>query len=113
MGKVLLLAGSAFVLFALLKAPSDAKPASSFSGNPNHAMALCKALDRTGLTAAPCDYSGWDQQMTVTLNIDAGEGQSMCTGIKPTLEQAGIDLHGWTLFVKTPYSTGPVAFCTL
>lgn len=45
------------------------------------ASLICQSIDSTGLSSRPCETSGWDSSITVTLDTSSSEARSICQGI--------------------------------
>lgn len=78
------------------------------------ARLMCQALDQTGLASAPCQYSGWNSTITMTIDMIASEARSLCKQMANYSRQKNLNLSGWTLEIRSPYSgNNSIAFCKL
>lgn len=78
------------------------------------ARLICRALDRTGLTSAPCTYSGWNSTITMTIDMAASEARNLCQQLVAYSRQQRLNLPGWRLEIRSPYSANSsIAFCML
>lgn len=81
----------------------------------DYAYALCRVIDGTGLTAAPCDVSGWNQSITTVIDMTSGEARKLCAQMSAYIKKEGIQFReGWTLQIKSPYSgDNSIAYCNV
>lgn len=100
---------NAKLIATLLLATSTA-----YAGNPHHAAKFCAAMDNSGMASAPCEYSGFSQYINVSLDMRRSEAQKFClVDMRRVASQAGFDLSGYRLNIRSPYSTGTIASCVL
>jgi hypothetical protein len=80
-----------------------------------HAYAMCQAMDNTGLPSQPCEVSGWNRTVTVTIDMVSSEARTFCQGAAAKMHELGARFQGgWTLQIKSPYSGGSsIAYCSL
>jgi len=102
-----------FVLAAICALPSAAHADSESS--VKSAYALCETLDRTGMTSAPCEVSGWGSRVTTVIDMQTTEAQKTCRNVASIMRDRGFSFdQGWTLQIKSPYSgDNSIAFCKL
>lgn len=78
------------------------------------ARVMCQAMDQTGLGSAPCEYSGWNSTITMTIDMAASEARGLCQQMVAYSRQSNLNLAGWRLEIKSPYSGNTsIAFCSL
>jgi len=76
------------------------------------AYVFCAVVDHTGLTSKPCEVSGWNSTVTITVDMEADEARSACPGMAGIMAQKGHPFGpGWKLQINSP--VGPLAFCSL
>lgn len=80
-----------------------------------HASALCKAVDKSGIATTPCEISGWNSTITVTMVADDSTAHEFCDTATSFVRKGGYHFNaGWELHVVSPYSNGtPIARCDL
>ena len=75
------------------------------AGNADRALGACRLLDRTGLPSEPCEVSGWNQSISVSLDMESAEARKSCAPIVAMLESKGYRLSSdWSLHITSPYS---------
>ena len=87
--------------------------ASGAQANPvANAQALCRSMDATGLSSRPCDYSVLKSSVTLVLDTTSAEARKMCPTITGIARDKRLAMPGWKLEIHSPYSNGPLAFCS-
>lgn len=77
-----------------------------------NAFLLCALADNTGLFSAPCDVSGWNSTVTMTVALDAAEARVLCAKFVDLMASKNLNFtSGWRLQINAPQ--GPMAFCAL
>ena len=86
----------------------------SYADTVDNAFKFCSALDATGLLSKPCDVSGWNQSIDVTMDTSSTEARKMCAGIVAQASQVGARFdRGWKVRIYSPYSNGnTIAQCS-
>jgi hypothetical protein len=81
----------------------------------SNAYALCRVIDGTGFSSAPCSVSGWQQAVTATLDMHASEAWKLCPRLAGLMREKNLRFEaGWKLEIKSPYSGSiTIAFCSL
>lgn len=81
----------------------------------SNAYALCRVIDGTGLASSPCSVSGWQQAVTATIDMHAGEARKLCPRLVGMMREKNLRFDtGWKLEIKSPYSgSSTIAFCSL
>ncbi|HEY0124084.1 MAG TPA: hypothetical protein VGC14_20450 [Rhizobium sp.] len=93
-----------------------ASSAFALSDSVTNAYALCKVIDGTGMSSAPCEVSGWNSSVVATLDMTSADARTSCRQIAGLMEMKGLHFTGtdWTLQIKSPYSGDKtIAFCKL
>ncbi len=104
---------------ALASDPSpDPEPVQSARSRPRDAIdnagLLCRLLDSSGETSAPCEYSAWHSTITLSASMLPGQARDLCNQIATLSGQMAMGLSRWTLHIKSPYSgDNSIAFCRL
>lgn len=81
----------------------------------SNAYALCRVIDGTGFSSAPCSVSGWQQAVTATVDMHAAEARKLCPRLAGMMREKNMRFEaGWKLEIKSPYSgSSTIAFCNL
>lgn len=80
----------------------------------DNAGLLCRLLDSSGETSAPCEYSAWHSTITLSASMLPGQARDLCNQIASLSGQMAMGLSRWTLHIKSPYSgDNSIAFCRL
>ena len=91
---------------------SQKRPTSSVDS----AFKLCQAIDISGVAAEPCQVSGFNSSITISLDMTSIEARKSCIQI-PNYLKGRYKLNfdsGWRFIIKSPYSNGnPIATCKL
>lgn len=79
----------------------------------HQASLICQSVDSTGLGSRPCEYSGWDSSITVTLDTSGSEARSICRGIVNESNGLNFSWDGrWKIKVNS-VAGHQLAYCTL
>jgi hypothetical protein len=79
----------------------------SIADTVGNAYRFCSALDATGLLNKPCDVSGSNQSIDVTMDTTSSEAMEMCSFIVTQASQVGAHFdRGWKVRIYSPYSSG-------
>lgn len=123
--KLVLVVGAAIALaYALQKQPSTVAQTAEDLPQPevgrvdksvDNAYALCRVFDATGLTAKPCEVSGWGSSVIATVDMTSGEARKICSQISGLMREKNLTWNsGWTLQIRSPFSgDNSIAFCHL
>ena len=86
----------------------------SYADTVDNAFKFCSALDATGMLSKPCDVSGWNQSIDVTMDTSSSEARKICSGIVAQASQVGAHFdRGWKVRIYSPYSNGnTIAQCS-
>ena len=86
----------------------------SYADTVDNAYKFCSALDATGLLSKPCNVSGRNQSIDVTMDASSSEARKMCSGIVAQASQVGARFdRGWKVRIYSPYSNGnTIAQCS-
>ena len=81
----------------------------------NNAFTMCRMLDSTGSLTEPCDVSGWNSSVIISVDASAAEARKLCPSIKKMLQNNDMEFGpGWTMKVTSPYSGDKaIATCPL
>lgn len=81
----------------------------------SNAYALCRVIDGTGFSSAPCSVSGRQQAVTATVDMHAAEARKLCPRLAGLTREKSLRFDaGWKLEIKSPYSgSSTIAFCNL
>lgn len=81
----------------------------------NNAFTVCRMLDSTGSLTEPCDVSGWNSSVVISVDASAAEARKLCPSIKKMLQNNDMKFGpGWTMKVTSPYSGDKaIATCPL
>ncbi len=79
------------------------------------AYRLCEMLDSTGRLSKPCEISGWEGSVDITVDLSSGEARLICqTAVKRMKELENLFDTRWVLKIYSPYSNGnTIATCKL
>jgi hypothetical protein len=102
----------AFLLAALSASSSFADESEE---SVNNAFTVCQMLDSTGSLTEPCDVSGWNSSVIISVDASPGEARKLCPSIKKMLQNNNMKFGpGWTMKVTSPYSGDKaIATCPL
>ena len=86
----------------------------SYADTVDNALKFCSALDGTGMLSKPCDVSGWNQSIDITMDAASSEARKICSGIVAQASQVGASFdRGWKVRIYSPYSDGnTIAQCS-
>ncbi|MCG8613583.1 MAG: hypothetical protein MI864_23980 [Pseudomonadales bacterium] len=81
----------------------------------DNAHRLCSVFDGTGLLSKPCDVSGWNQAVDVSMDTSSSEARKICSGVADMMAQKNIRFdRGWKIRIYSPFSNGnTIATCSL
>ncbi len=84
-------------------------------GSVESAYAVCGVVDAAKIASSPCEVSGWDSAVKMTIDVRAGEARQICDELTTAAQQRKwIFGRGWTIQIFSPYSGDkPIAYCTL
>lgn len=87
----------------------------AFSDTVDNAYRLCSTFDDTGFLSEPCDVSGWNQAVDVSIDTDSSEARKICSGVAGIMAQKNIRFdRGWKIRIYSPYSNNnTIATCNL
>ena len=90
-----------------------AKPAAPLSSAAS-ASIFCTNFDQNfAMASEPCQYSGWNQTVSVTMNLAPETAQAICIALVATTTSLHFE-RGWRLLIFSPYSgQRSIAFCNL
>lgn len=100
---------------ALIMAAMFLAAAPASAGTISSANALCRIIDGTGFSSAPCSVSGWHQTVTATVDMHAAEARKLCPRLAGLMREKRLSFDaGWKLEIRSPYSgSSTIAFCAL
>lgn len=79
----------------------------------HQASLICESVDSVGLSSRPCEYSGWDSSITLTLDTNSSEARSICQGVVDESNGLNFTWNGrWQLKINS-VSGHQLAYCTL
>lgn len=81
----------------------------------DNAYHLCSVFDATGLLSQPCEVSGWNQAVDVSMDTNSTEARKICSGVSAMMAKEDI-LFGpdWKIRIYSPYSNeNTIATCNL
>ena len=80
----------------------------------DNAFKFCRALDATGMLSKPCDVSGWNHSIDVTMDTSSSEARKICSAIVAQASRVGASFdRGWKVRIYSPYSNGnTIAQCS-
>jgi len=86
----------------------------SYADTVDNAFKFCSALDATGILSKPCEVSGWNKSIDVTMDTSSTEARKICSGIVAQASQVGARFdRGWKVRIYSPYSNGnTIAQCS-
>lgn len=80
---------------------------SFLNANVDNAFKLCRIMDNIGTLSKPCEVSGWDSSVSITLDISSYEAIVICRLTTQKMQELGLTFdRGWTLKIYSPYSNG-------
>ncbi|NRA89293.1 MAG: hypothetical protein HRU28_18330 [Rhizobiales bacterium] len=103
------------LLLVLLSFSIGVTSASADDGSVKSAYYLCTMLDKTGLLSKPCDISGWNSEINITLDMSASEARKLCVQVVGLMLNKGKPFNErWKLKISSPYSgENTIAYCQL
>lgn len=87
----------------------------AFADTVDNAYRLCSVFDGTGLLSKPCDVSGWNQAVDVSMDTSSSEARKICSSVADMMAQKNIRFdRGWKIRIYSPFSNGnTIATCSL
>jgi hypothetical protein len=87
----------------------------TFADTVDNAYRLCSVFDGAGLLSKPCDVSGWNQAVDVSIDTNSAEARKICSGVADMMAQKNIRFdRGWKIRIYSPFSNGnTIAQCAL
>lgn len=81
----------------------------------DNAYQLCSVFDATGLLSQPCEVSGWNQAVDVSIDTNSAEAREICSGVAAMMAKGDIFFDsGWKIRIYSPYSDeNTIATCNL
>lgn len=79
------------------------------------AYKICMAVDMAGIASKPCEVSGWNSSVQITIDVRSGEARDICHHlVSAASEKAWRFGRGWKIEIFSPYSNGnTIAYCNL
>jgi len=76
----------------------------SYADSVDNALKFCSALDTTGMLSTPCNVSGSNKSIDVTIDTSNSEARKICRGITAQAYQVGAQFEkGWKVRIYSPY----------
>lgn len=88
----------------------------AYSDDVDKAYSVCAVFNNTGMLSEPCEVSGWDGAVDVTLDTSGAEARKVCRGVAQMLSQQGVFFNErqWKIRIYSPFSDGnTLAVCNL
>lgn len=87
----------------------------TFADTVENAFRLCTVFDATGILSKPCDVSGWNQAVDVSMDTNSSEARKICSAVAELMAQKNIRFdRGWKIRIFSPFSNGnTIATCSL
>lgn len=79
------------------------------------ASKICMAIDMAGIASKPCEVSGWNSSIQITIDVRSGEARDICHHlVNAASEKDWRFSRGWKIEIFSPYSNGnTIAYCNL
>ncbi|PWE56378.1 hypothetical protein DEM27_08230 [Metarhizobium album] len=79
------------------------------------AYLICAAVDASGIASKPCDVSGWNSAIQITMDVRGAEAKIICNQLSAAARKNGrVFQGGWKIEIYSPFSDGnTVAYCNL
>lgn len=91
-------------------------PELAYSDDIDKAYAVCAVFDNTGILSEPCEISGWDGAIDVTMDTNSTEARKICNGASQMLADQELFFNDrkWEIRIYSPFSDGnTLATCNL
>jgi len=88
----------------------------AYSDDVDKAYAVCSVFDNTGMLSEPCEISGWNGSVDITLDTTGSEARKICQGVSKSLSKQGVYFteRQWKIRIYSPFSNGnTIAVCNL
>jgi len=79
------------------------------------AYTVCKVLDNSVPMSKPCEVSGWNTSVDVSIDTNSSEAIKICDGVADLAKKNGMSFgKGWKIRIYSPFSNGnTIAVCGL